>query len=171
MLTPADFLKASQWFGIAALAFLGLTLLAFVFRWGIRFRLVGVTSFTGVLTAGLFALSLTPFMRTVVPGAAPFTVVYDGGATQAVIAVAPKITESVLEATLRQAASNLFSSGRLQQGKANLTIRARTLVHPEPGVSKPVFLGQVQRSLTQRDDPNLKVEIFSQNLAQLNSAQ
>ncbi len=167
MPTTADFLTYTQWAGIATLAFAGLTALSFLLKWGIRFRLVGVTGFMAVLTGGLFALGLVPFTRTVVPGAIKFSTVYDTGATQAVIAVPPTITESELDATLRQAANDLFSPGRLGRGQDQLTIRARTVLHPEPGVTQPLYLGQIRRSLTIREDDQMVLELFPENIAKL----
>lgn len=167
MSTTADFLNLAQWSGVATLVFAALTVLSFILKWSGRFRLVGATGFLGVLTGGLFALTLGPLTRTVVPGAARFTRVYDNGATQVVIAVPPQIAESKLEATLRQAASDLYSYGRLGQDKDELTIRVRTIIHPESGVSKPLYLGQVKRSLSKRDDDKMAIELYQENLAQL----
>jgi len=48
-----------------------------------------------------------------------------------------------------------------------LTIRARTVLHPEPGVSQPLFLGQIKRSLLVRDDDQMTIELFTDNLAKL----
>ncbi|CDM92579.1 MULTISPECIES: Ycf51 family protein [Limnospira] len=145
MLTTPELLDFSKWLGIATLAFAALTVLAFVLNWGIRFRLVGITAFTGVLAGGVFALGLGLFQRVEIPGAVRYTRVFDDGARQIVIAVAPDITESQLEATLQQAASDLYSPGRGGAGQMPLVIRARTIVHPQPGVSEPIFLGRVQR--------------------------
>ncbi|WP_250122539.1 Ycf51 family protein [Chroococcidiopsis sp. CCMEE 29] len=168
MLTTADFLLATKWVGIITLIFAVITVLSFILKWGIRFRLVGATGFLGVLTSGLFALGLVPFTRSVIPGAVRFSTVYDNGSTQTVIAVRPQISESELEATLRQAASDLYSYGRLgRTGEEQLTIRARTIIHPEPGVSKPLYLGQVKRSLSSRNDEQMEIAIFPDNLAQL----
>ncbi len=168
MLTNADFLTFAKWSGILTIACGVLAAIAFIFKWGIRFRLVGVTGFMGVLTGGLFALGLVPFTRTVVPGAVHFSMVYDNGGNQTVITVPAQITETELEATLRQAASDLFSYGRLGGGTDNqLTIRARTIIHPEPGVSKPLFLGQAKRSLATRDDEQMTIDIYAQSFAQL----
>lgn len=154
MPTTADFLQYSQWSGITTIALAALTILALLFKWGLRFRLVGATGFMLVLTAGLFSLSLVPLSRTVIPGAARYTLVYDNGSNQAVIATSPDITPTQLEATLRQAASNLYSYGRMGAGGNNsLTIRARTVLHPEPGISTPVYLGKVERTLVTREDP------------------
>lgn len=166
MLTTDNFLTIAQWAGITTLLFAAITVVAFIFKWGIRFRLVGITGFLGVLAAGLFTLSLTPLTRTVIPGAIHYSRVYDNGATQVVIAVPPTITDNQLEATMLQAASDLFSLGRF--GRENqLTIRVRTNIHPEAGMTKPLYLGQVKRSLTQRNDDKMEIETFSENLAQL----
>jgi len=168
MPTIADFLQYSQWSGITTIALAALTILALLFKWGLRFRLVGATGFMLVLTAGLFSLSLVPLSRTVIPGAARYTLVYDNGSNQAVIATSPDITPTQLEATLRQAASNLYSYGHMGAGGNNsLTIRARTVLHPEPGISTPVYLGKVERTLVTREDPQMLVEVFLDKFPQL----
>ncbi|MBR8839393.1 MAG: Ycf51 family protein [Stigonema ocellatum SAG 48.90 = DSM 106950] len=168
MLTTTDFLQYTQWSGIATLVFAAVTLLGFILKWGIRFRLVGVTGFTLVVTGGLFALSLAPLSRTVIPGAVRYTLLYDNGSTQTVITTPPQISPSQLEATLRQAASDLYSYGRLgTRGDNQLTIRARTVIHPEPGLSVPFYLGQVKRSLTTREDPQMSLELYQEKFAQL----
>jgi hypothetical protein len=147
MPSTTDFLQYTQWCGIATIVFAVLTILAFILKWGFRFRLVGTTGFMLVLTAGLFSLSLVPLTRTVIPGAVKYTLVYDNGSNQTVIATKPEITPTELEATLRQAASNLYSYGRLgTKGNNQLTVRARTIIHPQPGLSIPLYLGQVNRT-------------------------
>jgi Protein of function (DUF2518) len=168
MLTQAEFLQYAQWSGIATLLFAALTLLGFVLKWGIRFRLVGASGFMLVLTAGLLALTLAPAGRTTIPGAVRYSLIYDNGGAKTVITVLPEITPTALEATLRQAAGDLYSYGRLgMQGNNNLTIRARTIIHPEPGVSTPLYLGKVTRSLASRDDSEMAIEIYQDKLAQL----
>lgn len=167
MLTTADFLKASEWVGIATLAGAALTGLGFILKWGIRFRLVGITGFLGVVTGGLFALGLVPFTRTLIPGAVRYSLVYETGGAQVVIAVSPTITDTQLEATLQQAASNLFSYGRLGRDEDKLTIRARANIHPEPGITKPLYLGQIKRSLSNRYDESMEIQLFPNALAQL----
>ena len=166
MPSTAVFLTISQWVGITTLIFALITVLSFVLKWGIRFRLVGTTGFLGVLTAGIFTLGLVPFTRTAIPGAIRYSLVYDTGGTQVVIAVPPTITENELQATMLQAASNLFSYGRFGQSN-QLTIRVRTNIHPEPGITKPVQIGQIKRSLSVRNDDKMEIEIFPENLALL----
>ena len=168
MLTTANFLQATQLIGIMTLALAGLTGLGFLLKWGIRFRLVGITAFSLVLTVGCFGLSIVPFAPTVVPGSINYTVVFDDGANLITIKVPPEITESELDATLRQAAINLIAPGRLSPGRGALLLRARTIVHLEPGISQPRYLGQVTRAIpsSENGDP-FAIEIYRDNLAQL----
>jgi hypothetical protein len=158
MLTPDEFLAATQWAGIGTLALAALTGLAFVLKWGLRFRLVGATGFAAVLTVGLLGLSFEPFTRTAVPGAIPYTTVYDSGASQIVITVPSTITPDTLEATLRQAASNLFKPYRIGMPGQTTTIRARTVAHGPGGVSQLIYLGQIQPNPKGSEDA-FKVQI------------
>ncbi|MGD1910537.1 MAG: Ycf51 family protein [Rivularia sp. (in: cyanobacteria)] len=168
MFSTDDFARYTQWSGIATLIFAFITIVGFVLKWGIRFRLAGVTGFMLVLTGGLFPLSLTPLTRTVIPGSIRYTLVFDNGSSQAVIATPPQITHSELDAALRQAASDLFSYGRLGSPENNqLTIRARTILHQEPGLSIPLYLGQIKRSLSSREDNVMQIDIYEDNFAQL----
>jgi hypothetical protein len=167
MFETHQLIQFTEWSGIATIAAAVFAIAAFIFKWGIRFRLVGVTGFMAVLTGGIFALSLGLYTRPSIPGAVRYTRVFDGGADQVVIAVAPTVNQSQLEATLQQASADLFSPGRLSTGGDRMTIRVRTIVHPKPGVSKLVYLGEVRRSISSRVDENATIEINRKQLAQL----
>lgn len=173
MFTTPEFLTFAKWLSLVTLAGVVLTVLGFWFSWGIRFRLVGLTGFLAVIVVGSFGLSFGLLQRTLIPGSAPFTVIYDTGGTQAVILVSTDMTAPILEATLRQASYDLFSPGRLGQfGETHLTIRARALLHPEPGISEPILLGWIRRSLVDQQDENMNVGINYAHLEQLqNSAE
>ena len=144
MPTPELFLEATKWMGLTTLAFAALAAIAFIPKWGIRFRLVGATGFCGVLTAGLFGLSFQPLVTTEVTGSIPYTTVFDSGASQLVIAVPADITATALEATLQQAAINSFKPSQLSGSGQTPTIRARAIVHRDPGISDLLYLGQIQ---------------------------
>ncbi len=167
MFEPAQLLMDAQWSGILTIVVAVLAVLGFVLKWGFRFRLVGITGFMAVLTAGIFALSLAIYTRPNVPGALHYSRIFDKASSQVVIVVAPTVTEPQVEATLRQAAIDLYSPGRMSQGEPLLTIRLRTNVHPEPGVSEPLYLGEIQRSLAVREDPDATVKLYRQNFARL----
>ncbi len=166
-LTPDLFGQLAQGMGIFVLVCALITGLAVAFKWSWRYRMVGVTLFSVVLVVGLFSLSFEPITRSSVEGSVPFKLVYDRFGPQATIVVAPTITPEQLESTLQQASSNLFSSGRNGQGKSQLTIYARTVIHPREGLSKPVYLGRVKRSLSLRNDPNIEIEVFTDRFAEL----
>ncbi len=164
-----DFATYTLWSVYGTIAFLILTIIGFILKWGFRFRLVGTTGFMGVLTVGLFALSLGLFTRTEIPNALRFNLVYDNGANQTVIAVPQEINETELEATLQQAAIDLFSYGRTAiDGDDQLTIRARVQVHQQDQTI-PLYIGQIRRSLFIREDLNSTVTIFEDKFAKLKS--
>lgn len=165
MPTPDEFLQATQWAAIGTLALAAITALAFIFKWGLRFRLVGATGFAAVLTVGFLGLSFEPFTRTTIPGAVPYTTVFDSGAAQVVITVPQTISESELDATLRQAASNLFKPYRLGIPGDTPTIRARTIIHEPGGVSQLVYLGQVQPIPDEASNRSLTVQLNRQALS------
>jgi Protein of function (DUF2518) len=171
MSVNSNLLMYAQWVGILTIILAVVTAIAFILQWSFRFRLVGVTSFMGVIAASIFGLGLGLFTRTVIPGAIRYSLVYDTGGAQTVIVVPPTIAESELEATMRQAAADLYSPGRSGRGTSYMTIRVRTIVHPEPGVSQPLFLGEVRRSLAIRDDDKMAIEIFPEKVATLKKYQ
>ena len=158
----------AKWLGFATLFSLVVAIVSFVASWSFRFRLVGVTSFMTVLTLGTFALGLSFSPKVEIPGAARYTLIYDNGANQAVVAVASDIEKSAIEPTLLQAASDLYSYGRTGTGgNDRFTIKLRTVLHPKAGVSEPLFLGEARRSLKNSENENIQIDIFSQNLKKL----
>jgi Protein of function (DUF2518) len=168
MFTPASILEYTKYSGIATVAIAVLMIIGLVAKWGFRFRLVGITGFMIVLTVGLFGLSLGLAPRIAFPGASQYTVIYDNGNNQAVIAVAnAHLNYEQTEATLRQAAQDLYSYGRVGDTDRTMHIRLRTLAHPQAGVSEPLYLGEVARDLSSRDDMKLDIKIDRQNLAKL----
>lgn len=168
MQVPTDIYTYGVWSGYTAIALLVITVIAFIAGWGLRFRLFGVTSFMMVLTGGIFSLYLGLFNHVEIPGAVRYSLIYDNGANKAVIAVAPEITQDAIEPTLRQAAADLNSYGRTgTNGNDVFTISLRTVTHPQEKTSEPLFLGEVKRSLSVRDDSGIKIETFPRNIKKL----
>jgi hypothetical protein len=167
-MSDSIFVLGTRIFAITSGLLAVLTLIAWSRQSNWRFALVGYTAFCLVLTAGCWGLSLGPIMPTTIAGAAHYKTVYDRGADQAVIAVDPTITPEELTPTLLQASRNLLTSGRYSSSSTFFTVRARTVIHPQPGVSIPLYLGQTQQPLlrgTQITDP--EVAIFSEGFKQL----
>lgn len=171
MLTPAQFLEATGWSAMTTVAIALITAVAFLLKWGIRFRLVGATGLMGVLTAGLFGLSFQPITQTMIPGAVPYKTVFDSGAAQVVITVPNDITQTALNATLQEAAGNLLKPSRIGgAGQQTPTIRARGIVH-NAGASELVYVGKVTPAeQNSREDRTPIVEIYPDQLAKINRA-
>ena len=166
-----DFFTYAKWSGIATIICLIVAIASFVAGWSFRFRLVGVTSFMGVLTIGIFALGLSLVTRAAIPGAVRYSLVYDTGANQAVIAVPPDIEESAIEPTLIQAVNDLYSYGRTGAGgNDRFTVKLRTVLHPQQGISLPLYLGEAKRSLINRSSDDIQIDIYGENIAQLPSS-
>ncbi|MEO0352627.1 MAG: Ycf51 family protein [Cyanobacteria bacterium P01_A01_bin.15] len=168
MPSPETFLDATKWMGLTTLGLGAVAVLAFLTQWGIRFRLVGITGFCAVLTIGLFGLSFEPFVSTTVEGSVPYTTVFDSGASQLVIAVPADISDFALESTLRQAAINSFNPSQLSGGAQSPKIRARAIIHREPGISDLLYLGQVQPDST--SESGYRVTLDSSQLAKARAA-
>jgi len=139
-------LVAARWLALAALALLLLTVAGFVSRWGIRFRLVGVTSFTALLaiSCAAFAVSYTP--RVTVPGAVVVPVVYDNGSDLVIAAAPADLPPSAFAPSVQQVAENLRGSGR-SSADGLVHVRLRRVEAQQDGLSKPVVLAEATRNL------------------------
>jgi hypothetical protein len=170
MSTDLFLLAAQVGLGVTGLLAL-VTFVAWLRKMNLRFALVGYTAFCLVLTVGCYALTLTPIMKTSIPGAARFSTVYDRGANQAVIKVDRKITPDQLRLTLEQAALNLGSSGRYSaDGSRQFRVRARTVLHPEKGVSVPLYLGEIERTMGRQSEAEPRITINAEAFEQLQAA-
>ncbi len=138
--------EAGRWLGVASAGLLLLTVIGFLARWGIRFRLVGVTSFTTLLSLSCLAFAVSYSPRVVVPGAVPVPVVFDNGADLVVAAAPADLPAAAVAPTLEQVARNLRGSGRSTVDGV-VHVRLRRLEPAGAGLSRPVVLGEVARNL------------------------
>jgi hypothetical protein len=141
-------LTAGKWLGAASGVLALMTITGFLSRWGIRFRLVGVTSFTALLAVSClaFAVSYTP--RVQVAGAVSVPIVFDNG-IDLVVAAAPEGLAAAAP-TVQQVAQNLRGAGR--SSADNLVhVRLRRVETVAAGLSKPVVLAEATRNLASGD--------------------
>jgi hypothetical protein len=97
-----------------------------------------------------------------------FNRVYDNGANQIVISVPVTVSSTEVEATLKQAANNYFSLGRIStDGNEQMVIRARTLIHPRPGLTKPLYLGSAYRTLGTKENDQIEIKLDRKALQEL----
>jgi hypothetical protein len=139
-------LSAGTWLGIAGAALLMITVLAFLLRWGIRFRLVGVSSFTVLLSLSCLAFAVSYAPRDVVEGAVSVPVVFDNGSDLVSAAAPADLPEEAYRPTVEQVARNLRGSGR-KGDNGEVHVRLRRVEAVAPGVDRPVILAEASRSL------------------------
>ncbi|MFM7313191.1 MAG: DUF2518 family protein [Cyanobium sp.] len=138
--------SAGTWLGIAGGGLLLITVLAFVLRWGIRFRLVGVTSFTVLLSLSCLAFAVSYAPRMLVEGAVSVPVVFDNGSDLVIAAAPGDLPETAFAPTVEQLALNLRASGRRGDGGV-VHVRLRRVEPQGPGVDRPVILAAADRDL------------------------
>ncbi|ABX08994.1 Ycf51 family protein [Prochlorococcus marinus] len=136
--------QATIWLAWSALGLGLITLIAFLTRWGAKFRLVGATIFTLLLSGSCWAFAESYTPPFVVEGAIYAPVVYDNG-YDLVIAQAPDgFPEDATEPSLLQIAGNLKGGGR---NGAKVHVKIRKQVPVRSGVSHPIILGEAIRDI------------------------
>ncbi|KKZ11559.1 MAG: hypothetical protein TE42_07660 [Candidatus Synechococcus spongiarum SP3] len=150
--------KAGVLIGAMGLLLVALTMASFLARWGIRFRLVGVSSFTVLLALAFMAFALSYEERQTIPGAVNVPIVFDNGRGLIVAAPETPLPVAAIAPTLQQLALN---QAQRPQSAANghIMVRLRQ-VEPtdEAGVSRPRPLGEARLPLGgQREDIRLLI--------------
>ena len=137
-------LTAGEWLGVASGVLLLLTVVAFLVRWGIRFRLVGVTSFTVLLSLSCLAFAVSYSPRQLVDGAVSVPVVFDNGSDLVVAAAPADLAPDAFAPSVQQVALNLRGSGR---GTQLVEVRLRRVDPTASGTDTPVVLVTAIRNL------------------------
>jgi len=141
-------ISAVPWLGWTGLGLSLLTVVAFLTRWGLRFRLVGITSFTFLLAVSCWAFGISYTPPVVVEGAIRAPVVFDNGTDLVVATVPADLEPAAVSATLEQLAGNLRSAGR---GSGTVKVRLRAFESAGEGISRPVILGETVRDFRPGD--------------------
>ena len=141
-------ISAVPWLGWAGLGLSLLTVVAFLARWGLRFRLVGVSSFTFLLAVSCWAFGVSYTPPVVVEGAIRAPVVFDNGTNLVVAQVPADLAPATVSATLEQLAGNLRNAGR---GSGTVKVRLRAFESAGEGISRPVILGETERDFRPGD--------------------
>jgi len=139
-------LLAGAWLGAASGVLALLTVAGYLSRWGIRFRLVGITSFTALLSLSCLAFAISYSPRVAVEGAVSVPVVFDNGAELVIAAAPADLPAAAVGPTVEQVARNLRGSGR-NSPAGQVTVRLRRVESQQPGLSRPVVLAEARRDL------------------------
>ena len=134
----------TKWLAWGGSGFGVLTILAYLFNWGIKFRLTGTTIFTFLLSASCWAFqqSYTPPLN--VEGYKYAPIVYDNGFDLVVAQASNDFPEEAIKPTLLQIAGNLKGGGR---NGAQVKVRLRKIESAGEGISKPIILGELINDL------------------------
>tara|TARA_B100000212_G_C27131112_1_gene429180 strand:- start:172 stop:630 length:459 start_codon:yes stop_codon:yes gene_type:complete len=130
-------------FGVIGILLFFITLITFFFNFQIKFRLTGATIFSFLLALFSWAFLQSYTENVKVDGAVYAPIVYDNG-TNLIIAKAKKDFEQItVKPTLEQISLNLKRGSRSGQ---TVKIKIRTLEKVSEDVSKPIILGEIEKS-------------------------
>ena len=134
----------SKWLAWGGLGLSLLTILAYLFSWGFKFRLTGITIFTVLLSASCWAFNQSYRPPINIEGYKYAPIVYDNGFDLVVAQASNDFPEESIKPTLIQIASNLKGGGR---NGAQVKVRLRKIESAGDGISKPIVLGEIINDL------------------------
>ena len=135
---------ATSWLAWSGIALIAITLLFFIFDWGGKFRLVGATIFTLLLSGSCWAFTQSYRPPVTIEGALYAPVVYDNGSDLVVAQAAEGFPDEAIQPTLEQIAGNLKGGGA---NRSLVHVRIRKLEPINSETSRPIILGEVIRDV------------------------
>ena len=130
-------------FGIIGGILFFITLISFFFNFPLKFRLTGATIFSFLLSIFSWAFLQSYSENIKVEGAVYLPIVYDNGSDLIITKADQDLPIESIEPTLEQISSNLKKGSR--SGR-KVKIRIRRLEKISEGVSKPIVIGEVEKS-------------------------
>ena len=131
-------------FGYLGIFLLCITVIAFIFNFGFKFRVIGATIFSLLLSLSSWAFIQSYTEKVVIEDAKYVPIVYDNGFDLIIAKADDDFPEDSIEPTLEQLSENLRKGSR---SGANVKIKIRKLKKVSDGVSKPVVIGEVQKNV------------------------
>ena len=130
-------------FGVIGILLFFITLITFFFNFQIKFRLTGATIFSFLLALFSWAFLQSYTENVKVDGAVYAPIVYDNGSDLIIAKADNKFPLEAVDPTLEQISKNLKRGSR--SGR-NVVIRIRGLEKISEDVSKPIILGEIEKS-------------------------
>ena len=124
--------------------FLG-TLIAFFFNFGFKFRITGAAIFSLLLSLSSWAFIQSYTENIKIDGAKYVPTVYDNGFDLIVKQADNNFPEEAIKPTLNQLSENLKKGSR---SGSKVKIRIRKLEKISKDVSKPVIIGEIEKTFT-----------------------
>ena len=133
-----------KFFGFIGIFLFICTLAAFTFNLGFKFRIVGATIFSLLLSLSSWAFIQSYTEKISIEDAKYLPIVYDNGFDLIIAKANDDFPEESIEPTLEQLSENLRKGSR---SGANIKIKIRKLEKISDGISKPVVIGEIQKNV------------------------
>lgn len=138
-------------FGIIGLIlFLG-TIVSFILNLNFKFRLTGASIFSFLLSISSWAFLQSYSENIKIEGAIYLPIVYDNGSDLIIAKANENFPSEAIEPTLKQISQNLKRGSR---SGLNVTIRIRDQKRVSNDTSKPIILGEIQKSFITNSEIN-----------------
>ena len=129
-------------FGILGIFLMFITIVAFIFNFSFKFRIIGATIFSLLLSLSSWAFMQSYSEKVVVEGARYVPIVYDNGFDLVIAKAEDDFPEEAIKPTLQQLSDNLRKGSR---SGANVKIKLRKLEKISDEISKPVVIGETEK--------------------------
>ena len=131
-------------FGFLGIFLFVCAIAAFIFNFGIKFRIIGATIFSLLLSLSSWAFIQSYSKNVVIADAKYVPIVYDNGFDLIIAKAEDDFQEKSIAPTLEQLSENLRKGSR---SGANVKIKIRKLEKISDDVSRPVVIGEVQKNV------------------------
>ncbi len=132
-------------FGFLGIFLSLITIVAFIFNFGFRFRIIGATIFSLLLSLSSWAFMQSYSEKVVVEGARYVPIVYDNGFDLVIAKAEDEFPEEAIKPTLQQLSDNLRKGSR---SGANVKIKLRKIEKISDQISKPVVIGETEKIIS-----------------------
>ncbi len=132
-------------FGFLGIFLSLITIVAFIFNFGFKFRITGATIFSLLLSLSSWAFMQSYSENVEVEGARYVPIVYDNGFDLIIAKAEDDFPEEAIKPTLKQLSDNLRQGSR---SGANVKIKIRKLERVSNEISKPVIIGEVEKNVS-----------------------
>ena len=132
-------------FGFLGIFLSLITIVAFIFNFGFKFRIIGATIFSLLLSLSSWAFMQSYSEKVVVEGARYVPIVYDNGFDLIIARAEDDFPKDAIKPTLQQLSDNLRKGSR---SGANVKIKIRKLEKISDEISKPVIIGEIEKTVS-----------------------
>ena len=132
-------------FGFLGIFLLLITIVAFIFNFSFKFRIIGATIFSLLLSISSWAFMQSYSEKVLVEGSRYVPIVYDNGFDLVIAKAEDDFPEEAIKPTLQQLSDNLRKGSR---SGANVKIKLRKIEKISDEISKPVVIGETEKIIS-----------------------